>query len=684
MGRWGTATGPAGARRAWRGRTVLAATVASILGAFGALVGVPPSVSGAVPDVAGFVAVGPTRLFDTRSGLGGVPAGSRPVGSMLRVQVAGRAGVPASGVAAVALNVTAVDAATSGYVTVYPCGTRPNTSSLNVATGDTVPNAVIAPVSADGSVCFYTDAATHLLADVSGWFGAASSVFVPVGPGRLFDTRTGHGGVPIGVRPAGSTLQVQVAGRHGLPGSGVGAVALNVTATAPLAAGYVTVFPCGRRPDTSSLNYVAGATVANSVVVPVASDGSVCFYTDAATQLIADVSGWFPADSEGFRGVLPARVFDSRSAGVGSRLEAGTGMTRDEPIPYITGGNATTIDQVPWQVRLVIAEQYLCGGSLLHQRWVLTAAHCVDGFTAPDVLVHAGLSRMSEMTRTNAISARRVIVHPAYDAEGSMANDLALVELSAPTSVGATIALYRSASGPQAGTPAVVSGWGDTFAGSPSPDQLRRAEVLVRAGPGESCGQGAVGAAFVPELMICASGGLSSGACSGDSGGPLAIDDAGTWRLAGVVSYGRTDCPNSPTSPTVFTRVSAFVEWIGRYVPGVGVPSDPPPTQVPDPPPGKIGPGQGLELSVTGRHGVPASGVAAVSINLTLTEPQAAGYATVYPCGALPNASNLNVAAGQTRANAVIAPVSPRGTICVHASMRTHVIVDVNGWFPTS
>jgi hypothetical protein len=76
-------------------------------------------------------------------------------------------------VAAVTLNVTVTEPEGPGFITVYPCGARPLSSNVNFDTGQTVPNAVIAPVSPNGSVCLYTMTATHLLADVSGWFASS-------------------------------------------------------------------------------------------------------------------------------------------------------------------------------------------------------------------------------------------------------------------------------------------------------------------------------------------------------------------------------------------------------------------------------------------------------------------------------------------------------------------------------
>ena len=115
----------------------------------------------------------PERLLDTRSS--GSKVGELDgSGSAYELQVAGEKGVP-SDVAAVALNVTAVSTEANdfgGFVTVYPCGVRPNSSNLNFTSGQTIPNSVIAPVSAEGKVCFYVYGKAHLLSDVSGYFSS--------------------------------------------------------------------------------------------------------------------------------------------------------------------------------------------------------------------------------------------------------------------------------------------------------------------------------------------------------------------------------------------------------------------------------------------------------------------------------------------------------------------------------
>jgi hypothetical protein len=126
--------------------------------------------------------------------------------------------------------------------------------------------------------------------------------YVPLSPVRLMDTREGASTVDglfagIGRRGGGETLRLGVVGRAGVP-AGVGAVVLNVTVTGPVGSGFVTLWPCdgGVPPTASNLNFVAGSTVPNLVVVPVSASGEVCVFTaESATHLIADLNGWFPA-----------------------------------------------------------------------------------------------------------------------------------------------------------------------------------------------------------------------------------------------------------------------------------------------------------------------------------------------------------------------------------------------------
>ncbi|MET9950239.1 FlgD immunoglobulin-like domain containing protein [Streptomyces sp. NPDC006339] len=240
-----------------------------------------------------FQPLAPTRFMDTRSGTG-VPRAKIGQGGTARLQVAGVKGVPASGVTAVVMNVTATNATKGTYVTAYPDGTpRPGTSSLNVPAGRTVAGAVVVPV-VNGKVAFTNGwGSVDLLGDVVGYYtNGSGSAFTGTEPRRLMDTRLGFG-VRKGAVGPGQSVTLQAGGAGVIPEK-VKAVVLNVTATQPTTAGYVTVHPAGTpRGTTSSLNFRAGQTVPNLVVVPVV-DGKVTFSNHSGNvHLIADVEGWF-------------------------------------------------------------------------------------------------------------------------------------------------------------------------------------------------------------------------------------------------------------------------------------------------------------------------------------------------------------------------------------------------------
>ncbi|AUG78739.1 hypothetical protein CFP65_3969 [Kitasatospora sp. MMS16-BH015] len=264
----------------------------------------------------------PARLLDTRNGTG-VARGKVGPGGTVALQVAGRGGVPATGVSAVVLNVTATNPTAPGYVTVYPHGkARPTASNLNFTAGKTVPNQVTVPV-VDGKVNLYNAfGTTDLVADVNGYYtpGDSGGRFTGLdNPARLLDTRNGTG-VARGKVGPGGTVALQVAGRGAVPATGVSAVILNVTVTNPTAAGYVTVYPYGAsRPLASNLNFTTRQTVPNQVTVPVV-DGKIDLYNAfGTTDLVADVSGYYSGEGSVFVPTGPVRILDTRD-GTGGLL----------------------------------------------------------------------------------------------------------------------------------------------------------------------------------------------------------------------------------------------------------------------------------------------------------------------------------------------------------------------------
>jgi hypothetical protein len=254
--------------------------------------------------------------------------------------------VPATGVDSVVVNVTATASTAGGYLTVYPTGTaRPNASNLNFTPGSTVPNLVTAKVGTGGRITIYNDSgSTHVIGDVVGWYGTAAasggSRFVPISPTRVYDSRFDPAGPFWGGEPDGVSLPVPI--------PNVSAVMLNVTATGPTTAGYLTIWPGNQaQPNTSNLNFVRGQSVPNMVVVPIDDDGSIGIFNSAGlTDVIIDVVGYFSSDLPGasaFTSAAPVRALDTRTGTGGPAQPIGANSSIDVAM---TGHNGIPNDAV--------------------------------------------------------------------------------------------------------------------------------------------------------------------------------------------------------------------------------------------------------------------------------------------------------------------------------------------------
>ncbi|MEU7923172.1 right-handed parallel beta-helix repeat-containing protein [Micromonospora zamorensis] len=277
-------------------------------------------IPGSVSWLGGCVVVGalynpvtPTRLLDTRSGIG---AGtSVPVGPNAEVllPVPSIGGVPAANIDAVVLNVTATQPTTAGFLTVYPAGTTsPSTSSVNYVANETVPNLVTVPLTSEGIRFRNNSSGTvHVIADLQGWYGASGSGFKPLTPVRVADSREGTGGPYL----PDTSRQLDLSSK--VPADAT-AVILNVTATAPATAGVLKVYPGSSLvPVASNLNFVAGQTIPNLVMVPVVN-GKVNIYNQSSgtVHVLADLAGYFGSASSGADQTYvpygPRRVVDTR------------------------------------------------------------------------------------------------------------------------------------------------------------------------------------------------------------------------------------------------------------------------------------------------------------------------------------------------------------------------------------
>lgn len=244
-----------------------------------------------------FHPVAPNRILDSRLATG-TPVALLAAGATLDVQVAGQGGVPATGVSAVVLNLTITQPAAAGFLTVWPSGRpRPAASSLNFAADQTTANSVTVALGAGGQVAVYNwGGATHVIADVAGWYGdgtdTAGAVFHPVSPARVADTRLGLG-APAAPLASRSTLDVQVAGQAGVP-AGAAAVVLNVAVTEPAWGGHLEVWAAGQDPGPmSTLNFAAGQTVANQVVTALGGGRVTVYNGGGPADVVVDVGGWF-------------------------------------------------------------------------------------------------------------------------------------------------------------------------------------------------------------------------------------------------------------------------------------------------------------------------------------------------------------------------------------------------------
>lgn len=297
-----------------------------------------PSAAGAAAPLASpsnFHPMTPVRVLDTRIGTG---AAAQPLDRdcSLPIGIAGNFGVPASGVRAAVLNVTAVDATDAGFLTVYPCAAgRPDASNVNYGAGAVVANMVTVALDERGQVCVFTHQPTHVVVDLLGYYGdgPAGQRFTTASPERIVDTRTGLGADKTPV-PGGTVQVVAVPG-----GSAATGIALNVTATRSKASGFLTVYSCDAAlPTTSNVNYLMGSDVANHVISAVSAGGTVCVFTKSTTDVVIDVLGTFaPSGSLGFVATVPSRLEDTRT-GSPTRPAARTGADGVVVVPVVGRG----------------------------------------------------------------------------------------------------------------------------------------------------------------------------------------------------------------------------------------------------------------------------------------------------------------------------------------------------------
>jgi RHS repeat-associated protein len=278
----------------------------------------------AVPAASGgdgqYHAITPARLVDTRTSGGPIAwNGERAF------TVTGANGIPSSGVAAVVVTVTSVNATNDAFLTVYPTGsTRPGVSTLNTVTGVVVANSTIAKVGTNGQITVFAgNTQSDVIIDIQGWYSTAAgpqeAVYEPLDPARIVDTRSGSGLCQgsCSMIGGGTTRAFTVAGLAGVPTSEIESVVLNVTAVGATLPGFLRVTADGAATGTSSVQYTPGQAPSQMVIVPLSATGTVSVFSHVSSDVLIDVLGFFTTNTDGaghrFTSQNPVRALDTRT-----------------------------------------------------------------------------------------------------------------------------------------------------------------------------------------------------------------------------------------------------------------------------------------------------------------------------------------------------------------------------------
>jgi secreted trypsin-like serine protease len=231
----------------------------------------------------------------------------------------------------------------------------------------------------------------------------------------------------------------------------------------------------------------------------------------------------------------------------------------------IFGGTPIDISQVPWQISLEFNGNHGCGGSILNEEWVLTAAHCAQGQNPSSLIVHAGSTNQLLNNIGQRIVVDQIIIHPNWNGDVTSGSDVALLHLSEPLCFNANVQpIQLNSTQVTPGTIGLITGWGRTQTGGPVQANLLQASIPIISDiqANSILNNGTNGCSppqnSVDETQIALfQQGFAAG--PGDSGGPMVVFSNGSALLAGVSSWG--GCPRN-NFPTIYADVNELNTFI--------------------------------------------------------------------------------------------------------------------------
>ncbi|GJQ80483.1 hypothetical protein Trydic_g12378 [Trypoxylus dichotomus] len=222
----------------------------------------------------------------------------------------------------------------------------------------------------------------------------------------------------------------------------------------------------------------------------------------------------------------------------------------------ILGGTIAENAAYPFMVSLrLFPNILLCGGTIVNNRWILTAAHCMINETISMITVVAG-TNMLQSDRTYSW-IQWVVIHPDFIETGIGPNDIALIRLSSPLRYSGTIAAVTLDVGGSESTDVTMIGWGSSRRGGPVSNRLRQYSTQILRQ--DMCTRHYN---YVTAKQFCTKSKRGSGICDGDSGGPLI--DTRTKTQLGIASF--ASIRGCGIAPDVYTRVSSYITWIQKTI----------------------------------------------------------------------------------------------------------------------